>query len=152
VEGWVVLSAALVIGAIVPVGGAVVEGIRPLERSPMKAALVVVVVLVFVAATAPVAEARRCRVGNSGITVNRAGDVARFSQLRALRGMNCASARYVLNRWVRRSFRRSFSRRFRRRFWDGYVTWHCRRRTRFQWQCREFTSGTVFRFRAVIIA
>jgi hypothetical protein len=118
----------------------------------MKAALVVVVVLVFVAATAPVAEARRCRVGNSGITVNRAGDVARFSQLRALRGMNCASARYVLNRWVRRSFRRSFSRRFRRRFWDGYVTWHCRRRTTFQWQCREFTSGTAFRFRAAIIA
>jgi hypothetical protein len=36
--------------------------------------------------------------------------------------------------------------------WDGYVTWHCRRRTTFQWQCREFTSGTAFRFRAEIIA
>jgi hypothetical protein len=118
----------------------------------MKTALVVVVVLVFVAVTAPVAEARRCRVGNSGITVNRVGDVARFSQLRALRGMNCASARYVLNRWLRRSFRRSFSRRLPRRFWDGYVTWHCRRRSAFQWQCNEFTSFTVFRFRARVIA
>jgi hypothetical protein len=130
----------------------VVEGMEAAGRSPMKAALAIVVVLVLVAATAPVAEARHCRIGNSGITVNRAGDVARFSQLHAMRGMNCASARYVLNRWLRRAFRRSYSRRLPRRFYDGYVTWHCRKRSLFKWQCNEFTSDTAFRFRAEIIA
>jgi hypothetical protein len=115
----------------------------------MKAALVVVVALVLVAATAPVAEARHCRIGNSGITMNLPGDIARFSQLHAMRGMNCASARYAINR-LRRAFRRSQSSRLPRRFHDGYVTWHCGRRSRFRWQCNEFTSNTAFRFRAVI--
>jgi hypothetical protein len=103
------------------------------------------------AASAPQAYAAFCSVGGSGITVNRAGDVARFKRLTPMQGMNCPSAQYVLNKWLRRAFRRSYSRRLPRRFWDGYVTWYCGKRSYYRWQCNEYDSGTTFRFTAYII-
>jgi hypothetical protein len=97
------------------------------------------------------AEASHCRIGDSGYTTNRAGDVARFRSLHAMQGQNCASARYVLNRWLRRKFRRSYSRRLPRRFYDGYVTWYCGKVSYYRWRCDEFESNTAFRFWAAIV-
>jgi hypothetical protein len=51
--------------------------------------------------------------------------------------MNCASARYVMNKWLRRTYQRSSSHRLPTRFWDGYVTWHCYKRSNLRWQCDE---------------
>ena len=48
----------------------------------------------------------RCPVG-SGVTVNQSGDAAKFKHLRPMQGMNCPSAQYVMNKWLRRSFQRS---------------------------------------------
>jgi hypothetical protein len=103
------------------------------------------------AASAREAYSSSCPVGGSGITVNRAGDVAKFKRLTPMRGMNCPSAQYVLNKWLRRAFRRSYSRRLPTRFWDGYVTWYCGKRSRLRWQCNEYDSGTAFRFTAYLI-
>ena len=98
---------------------------------------------------APAAHAvTRCSIGDSGVTYNRADVGAQFENLRAMRGMNCESARYVLNKWLRRHFRRSYSRKLPTGFWDGYVTWDCWKRTSLQWQCDEYDSYTSFRFRA----
>jgi hypothetical protein len=91
-------------------------------------------------------------VGGSGITVNRVGDVAKFKRLTPMQGMNCPSAQYVMNRWLRRAFARSYSRRLPRRFYDGYVTWYCGKLTALRWQCNEYDSNTAFRFTAYIIS
>ena|SRR5215216_733307 len=112
---------------------------------------VAVVVPAAASANSPPHASVYCATGDSGITVNRAGDVARFSRLTAMRGMNCPSARYVLNKWLRRAFRRSYSRRLPRTFWDGYVTWYCGKLTRLRWQCDEYDSNTRFRFSAAVI-
>jgi hypothetical protein len=108
---------------------------------------------VLVAALPSTAEANaaRCAVGGSGITVNRAGDVAKFKRLTLMKGMHCPSAQYVMNKWLRLAFRRSYSRRLPRKFWDGYVTWYCGKLTRLRWQCDEYDSNTRFRFTAYII-
>ena len=97
---------------------------------------------------APASAVSHCSIGDSGVTYNRAGVGAQFQNLRAMSGMNCPSARYVLNKWLRRHFRRSHSRRLPTDFWDGYVTWYCWKRTSLQWQCDEYDSDTSFRFRA----
>jgi hypothetical protein len=125
-----------------------------LRRLTIKKILVsVVAVLSAVVAVPSAAEAysSSCPVGGSGITVNRAGDVAKFKRLTPMRGMNCPSAQYVMNKWLRRAFRRSYARRLPTRFWDGYVTWYCGKRSRLRWQCNEYDSGTAFRFTAYII-
>lgn len=90
----------------------------------------------------------RCSIGDSGITYNRNGVPAQFENLRAMKGMNCPSARFVLNKWLRRKYHRSYANRLPTRFWDGYVTWHCWKRSYYQWQCDEYDSYTSFRFRA----
>ena len=97
------------------------------------------------------AAAQACPIAGGGITTNRAGDVARFWALRPLQGMNCPSAQYVMNKWLRRAFRRSYSRKLPRRFYDGYVTWYCRKTSHSGWRCNEYDSGTAFRFRALVI-
>ena len=114
---------------------------------------VVIGALALVAALPSAAEANaaRCPVGGSGLTENRAGDVAKFKRLTPMKGMNCPSAQYVMNKWLRRAFRRSYSRRLPRKFWDGYVTWYCGKLTRLRWQCDEYDSNTRFRFTAYII-
>lgn len=102
---------------------------------------------VFLVPATP-AHAIRCSIGDSGITYNRGGIPAKFEDLRALQGMNCPSARYVLNKWLRRAYARTYTYRLPTRFWDGYVTWTCRKRSNLQWQCDEYDSYTSFRFKA----
>ena len=117
----------------------------------MRRMIVTVVAALAVAAALPSAAEARCPVGDSGITVNRVGDVAKFKRLAPMQGMNCPSAQYVLNKWLRRAFRRSYSASLPRKFWDGYVTWYCGRLTARRWQCDEYDSNTAFRFTAYII-
>src|SRR4051812_3564748 len=85
--------------------------------------------------------ASRCSIGDTGISYNLAGDGAQFSALKARRGMNCSSARYVLNNWLRRKFENSYAHRLPTKFYDGYVTWYCGKYTRTRWQCDEYDSG-----------
>ena len=102
-------------------------------------------------ATPTAAQAAYCPIGGSGVTYNQAGEAAKFSSLRPLSGMNCPSARYVMNRWLRATFARSYSNRLPTRFWDGYVTWHCGRVSRRKWRCDEYDSDTSFRFTAYML-
>jgi hypothetical protein len=92
------------------------------------------------------ASASSCSVGDSGVTYNRGGVPAKFKSLAPMSGMNCASAKYVMNKWLRRAYARTYSYRLPRRFWDGYVTWTCYKRSSLRWQCDEYDSGTSFRF------
>ena len=98
----------------------------------------------------PTATAASCSVGDSGYSYNLDGEEARFRSLEARDGMNCASARYVLNDWLRAEYEDQYSHRIPTRFYDGYVTWRCRRLTRYRWQCSEKDSGTSFRFIAYL--
>jgi hypothetical protein len=118
----------------------------------MRRMIVIVFAALSVAGALPLAAEARCPVGDSGITVNRVGDVAKFKRLTPMHGMNCPSAQYVLNRWLRRAFARSYSPRLPRNFYDGYVTWYCGKLTVRRWQCDEYDSNTTFRFTAYIIS
>ena len=82
------------------------------------------------------------------MTYNRAGVGAQFGQLNARQGMNCASARYVMNNWLRRTFARSYSRKLPTNFYDGYVTWYCGKLSSKRWRCDEYDSNTAFTFTA----
>jgi len=93
----------------------------------------------------------RCAIGDSGVSYNQRGEGAAFQRLRAMRGMNCASARYVLNNWLRRAYEQGSSHRLPTRFYDGYVTWYCGRLSGKKWRCDEYESNTAFRFRAFLI-
>ena len=104
--------------------------------------------LAMLALTAAVAPAEAQAACGGGVTYNRAGEGAWFGNVRPMNGMNCASARYVVNKWLRRSYARSWGRRLPTGFWDGYVTWHCWKRSNLRWQCDEYDSGTSFRFTA----
>ena len=123
------------------------------------AAALVLVGLVCWAATDALAQDRvtataaaaRCSIGDDGISYNRAGVEARFRSLQARRGMTCSSARYVLNRWLRRAYERRWSESLPTRVYDGYVTWYCGRTSRLRWQCDEYESGTQFRFTAYTV-
>ena len=68
-------------------------------------------------------------------------------------GMNCPSARYVLNHWIRAKWAQTYRNFVRTDFYDGYVTWHCRLVTGspVRWRCKEYTSFTKFTFRAALI-
>jgi hypothetical protein len=109
------------------------------------AATLVAVCALFLVASPGAAQAA-CSTGDSGITYNAAGTPAIFKSLRPQRGMNCASAKYVMNRWLRRSWARSYGNRLPTGFFDGYVTWHCGKTGRTGWRCDEYTTGTAFRF------
>ena len=95
--------------------------------------------------------ATRCSIGDNGITYNQLGTPAKFKKLRALQGMNCASARYVLNQWLRRTYQQSSKNRLPTRFYDGYVTWYCGKRSPKRWRCEEYDSNTAFRFVAYLL-
>lgn len=111
---------------------------------PVLAALVAAVALGAFAA--PGTAQAACSVGGSGVTYNRSGTPAIFKSLRPTRGMNCASARYVMNSWLRRAWARTSSNNLPTRFFDGYVTWYCGKTSRTGWRCDEFTTNTAFRF------
>jgi hypothetical protein len=105
----------------------------------------VLALCVGLAASAPSAHAGAC---GGGWSYNGLGEPANFTNVRPMQGMNCASARYVVNKWLRRAYERQYSSRIPTRFWDGYVTWNCFKRSGVQWQCNEYDSGTAFRFTA----
>lgn len=116
-------------------------------RSPLRRILAAVVTtLALFAVTAPGTAQAACSVGGSGVTYNRSGQAAVFKNLRPTRGMNCASARYVMNSWLRRAWARTYSNTLPTRFFDGYVTWYCGKTSRTGWRCDEGTTNTAFRF------
>jgi len=102
----------------------------------------VIVVLLAAPGTAQAA----CSVGGSGVTYNRNGEAAVFKSLRPARGMNCPSARYVMNKWLRRAWSRTSSHNLPTRFFDGYVTWYCGKTSSTGWRCDEYETNTAFRF------
>ena len=104
--------------------------------------------LMFAASTAEaLAGYTRCSVGRDPATYTKGGYVVVMDRYRG-RAMHCSSVRYVVNRWIRRKVARQ-----RRHphlfgpFFDGYVTWHCWKRSRLQIQCDEYKSNTSLRFR-----
>jgi hypothetical protein len=109
---------------------------------------IMIAALALAAVLPSTASAALCAVGDSGITRNRDGEAARFRNLQAMSGMNCKSARYVLNRWLRPAYARQYSSRIPTDFFDGYVDWSCHKRSRLRWQCDEYDSYTSFRFTA----
>jgi hypothetical protein len=113
---------------------------------PVRILIVSVLAALAVVATPVAAQASTCSVGNSGVTFDRYGGAARFKSLTTQAGMNCASARYVLNSWLRRSYARTG--RLPYSFYDGYVTWYCSKLSNLRWECDEYDSGTRFRFTA----
>jgi hypothetical protein len=112
----------------------------------MRLIVTLVAALAFVAVVPATASATYCAIGDSGITYNRDDEAARFSSLQAMHGMNCKSARYVLNRWLRPAYARQYSARIPTDFYDGYVDWSCHKLSRLRWQCDEYDSHTSFRF------
>ena len=122
-----------------------------LKGSKMRLLVVVTAFTLSLLVAAPTSARAYCSLGDNGITVNRGGYAAKFYRVKALQGMNCASARYVVNKWIRRSYRRSRQPRIRTQFYDGYVTWYCHKRSRKKWRCDEFKSDTAFTFYAVIL-
>jgi hypothetical protein len=64
-------------------------------------------------------------------------------------GMNCASSKYVVNRWLKKGYERQTRNRIPTHFYDGYVTWTCYKTSYYRWKCAEYESGTSFRFTAV---
>lgn len=106
----------------------------------------VVAALALFAFVAPGTAQAACSTGDSGVTYNRNGQPAVFKNLRPIQGMNCPSARYVMNRWLRRAYARSSSNRLPTGFFDGYVTWHCGKTSRTGWRCDEYETNTAFRF------
>jgi hypothetical protein len=117
----------------------------------MTTAVAVAALALVAAAAAPASAEAHCGVGDSGISFNRYGDPAKFRGLTAMDGMNCPSARYVLNKWLRRKYERSWSHRLPVTFYDGYVTWYCHKRSRIRWECNEYDSYTTFRFIAYLL-
>ncbi len=91
------------------------------------------------------------RVGGSGITVKRSGDVAKFKNLTPMQGMNCPSAQYVMNKWFRRAFRRSYLPRLAAQVLGRPCHVVLRQADSSRWQCNEYDSDTAFRFTAYII-
>ncbi|MDX8152103.1 hypothetical protein SK069_10900 [Patulibacter brassicae] len=107
-----------------------------------------IAILAFASFGAPANASAACSIGGSGVTYNRNGVAAVFKNLQPLRGMNCPSARYVMNKWLRRAYARSRSSRLPSRFYDGYVTWYCGKTSRLRWRCNEYTTSTAFTFTA----
>jgi hypothetical protein len=58
-------------------------------------------------ASAPASAASYCATG--GVSYNQLGQPAMFRGVRPAQGMNCASARYVMDKWLRRACRRTSS-------------------------------------------
>jgi hypothetical protein len=113
---------------------------------PSGTCLVAVAAILLSVAIPSTASAASCSIGDSGVSYNLDGEGARFRDLEARSGMHCESARYVLNQWLRAEYEDQYSHRIPTRFYDGYVTWHCRKRSGVRWQCDEYTSYTSFRF------
>jgi hypothetical protein len=112
---------------------------------------VTIVLALAMLAVGPSSASAFCSLGDDGITYNRSGQPAKFKRLNPMKGMNCPSARYVMNKWLRRKYRRSYRAKLPTRFYDGYVTWYCGKRTRLRWRCDEYKSNTAFSFVAYLL-
>jgi hypothetical protein len=108
----------------------------------------VMMTLVMLSAATTAQGASSCSMGASGTSYNQIGEAAVFKNLTAMQGMNCASARYVMNKWLRRAYQQGYNHKLPTRFWDGYVTWHCWTVTSTRWRCEEYDSNTAFSFTA----
>lgn len=111
--------------------------------------LVIVIAVLFAAWLLPTATATASASCGGWFAYNRDGEAARVSRVVPRGTMNCASSRYVVNKWLKRSYQRQSRNRLPGRFYDGYVTWYCKRVWRYQWRCREHETDTWFTFRAI---
>lgn len=94
----------------------------------------------------------RCATGRSPYTFTRGGYTVKLNRYRNVHGMACSSVRYVVNRWLRHKVARQYGwPHIGGPFWDGYVTWHCHKTSVYYWRCHEYTSGTTFSFRGVVL-
>ena len=117
-----------------------------MRASARRLVTTLVTVLALLAVAAPGSAQAACSIGGSGVTYDQGGEPAVFRSLRPIQGMNCASARYVMNSWLRRAYARSSNHRLPTRFFDGYVTWYCGRTSTRGWRCDEYETNTAFRF------
>jgi hypothetical protein len=123
----------------------------PFRRNPqgtlVKRILILVLAACAVVLLAPsMASASNCGGWSTG---NLDDEWAEVSNVVPMDGMNCASSRYVANKWLKPAYKRQFANRIPTHFYDGYVTWHCRRTSFYGWRCDEYTSNTAFKFNAV---
>ena len=109
------------------------------------------IIAALVVVTAILAVPSMAHAGNCGgwYSYNLDGEAASVSNVRPKQGMNCASSRYVANKWLRKSYQRQYANRLPTHFYDGYVTWYCGKTGSYRWRCDEYDSGTAFTFRAV---
>jgi hypothetical protein len=112
----------------------------------IKRFIAVAAVAAAAACAAPTAAQASCQ--GTRYTFNENGEMGVFKSLRPASGMNCASARYVMNNWLRPAYSMSWANRLPTRFYDGYVTWYCGKTSYLRWRCREYDSYTSFRFTA----
>ncbi|MDA0172906.1 hypothetical protein OJ998_27645 [Solirubrobacter taibaiensis] len=117
----------------------------------MKKSLVILALACAALVAPSTAAAKSCSVGDSGISYNRDGEAARFKSLEARGTMNCPSARYVLNDWLRAKYEKQHADSIPTRFYDGYVYWRCRKLSKNRWQCSERETDTSFRFTAYVL-
>lgn len=111
-----------------------------------KILLAVAAAVTLCAAAAPAQAHASC--GGWG-AYNLDGEYAAISKVHPRGGMNCASSRYVVNKWLKRAYQRQYSNRIPTHFWDGYVTWYGYKTGRHSWRFEEYDSGTSFTFTGV---
>jgi hypothetical protein len=113
----------------------------------MKQFVLAAIVAAAVCAVVPaVASAASC---GGWYAYNLDGEAARVNRVKPMKGMNCASSRYVFNQWLKPAYEQQRSNRIPTDFYDGYVTWHCHKTSYYRWRCDEYDSNTAFRFKAV---
>lgn len=109
------------------------------------AILACIILFITLGASAEASSGNNC---GGWTATNRNGDLGWVHDVKPMRGMNCASSRYVVNKWLKRGYQRQYSNVLPTHFFDGYVTWHCRPTSYsgHAWRCDEYTSNTAFRF------
>jgi hypothetical protein len=115
----------------------------------MKKLLILIALVGSLAAVIPTAA--NASTGSCGgwYAHNRFGTAAEIYNVQPHGGMNCASSRYVVNKWLKRAYQRQWSNRIPTRFYDGYVTWHGYKTSGHNWRFVEYSTGTSFTFTGV---
>ena len=114
---------------------------------------IVVALAATIAAFAPAqAEASTsCSSGAPRADYTRGGYEVEYKSYTSQVGMACSSVRYVLKTWIRPTIRRQYRwPHLTGPFYDGYVTWHCYKLSKFRIQCDEYDSYTSLRFTGVV--